>query len=397
MAENVKLRRATRTIGLTIYSIFAVAISIFIALFLFEHFFASRLENRILGEVGGAPIRELELYPFTGFHLREHHHAKGNIEPGQPYKDFNIQSADLGFFGIQFSKIPKKKPNEYRIILIGGSGAQGWGARTNKDMLETKIAYYLNDALSNCNTSVSVFNMAMGASITYQNYVALNLWGHRIEPDLILSYSGMNDYSIVTYDQFPTYYRFPELLGVLEFHRATYFPEGSLADLLAKIYPNTMTKTRLGTIAKLPYSDFYRNEAAHQYARRMRRAGLIPADGARSSEIFERVTHPLYIEALKSIKRDFEGIPMAVVFQASTSWEGENARLYDGWFSRIVPDLKGYKNDDWIFLDGHSFMRQHPDINTGMHLGNAGQDVLSRRIAEELLTHWRQAKLPLCK
>src|SRR5438552_4186854 len=36
----------------------------------------------------------------------------------------------------------------------------------------------------------------MGGSISYQNFLALNLWGHALDPDAILSVSGFNELTL---------------------------------------------------------------------------------------------------------------------------------------------------------------------------------------------------------
>jgi hypothetical protein len=58
--------------------------------------------------------------------------------------------------------------------------------------------------------------------------------------------------------------------------------------------------------------------------------------------------------------------------------------FYSSWFSDARRSLQGYINDDWYFIDANAYMLSHPDVNTGTHLGDAGQDVLSRYLAEQL-------------
>ncbi len=95
-----------------------------------------------------------------------------------------------------------------------------------------------------------------------------------------------------------------------------------------------------------------------------------------------------HINALKSIKRDFQGIPVAVVWQAvlpdelSRSWFARTAPdFYERNFADLKKGLAGYVNDDWLFLDAHQHLKGRPE-NTGTHLGSAGQDLVARFIAE---------------
>jgi len=194
-----------------------------------------------------AAVRTLELHPFTGWHCLSHFHHVGPM-PGEINGDrmFDVRSGPKGFFvDFDFDKPPKKKANEYRVILIGGSGAQGWGSLTNDHMLYKQLEKRLNLRSDSCGRRFRVINMAMAGSITYQNYIALNLWGHSLEPDLILSYSGRNDWFVpILHERAPdSYYHFNELLAM------TYCSRGTTPCLgfLYSLFPNIMTGTNIGT------------------------------------------------------------------------------------------------------------------------------------------------------
>jgi hypothetical protein len=160
-------------------------------------------------------IRTLDLYPWTGWQVQSDFHHKGDMPyEEQPYRDYDRTTGRLGFFDVDVLNVPPKAPCEKRIILIGGSGAQGWGARTNADTIARRLETWLNPDAEAQKFTIKVFNLAMGSSISYQNFIALNLHGHRIEPDLIVSYSGRNDYRIPEDNRNDGYYYFNELLAL---------------------------------------------------------------------------------------------------------------------------------------------------------------------------------------
>ena len=71
-------------------------------------------------------------------------------------------------FAIDFDLLnpPPKNANEFRIILIGGSGAQGWGASSTEHTMARLLEQRLNQAEDG--RHYRVINMAMGSSMTHQ-------------------------------------------------------------------------------------------------------------------------------------------------------------------------------------------------------------------------------------
>jgi hypothetical protein len=140
-------------------------------------------------------IDRLDLYPYEGFRNRADVHEVGErVNEAQSYKDFDYRFGPLGLFGdIDVRHPPAKPDNEIRIILIGGSGAMGEGARTDDDMLYRKLELRLNELMRDSNWHVQVINLAQGGNNNYQSFIALNRWGHQLDPDVILSSSGRND------------------------------------------------------------------------------------------------------------------------------------------------------------------------------------------------------------
>src|SRR5580700_6124546 len=143
-------------------------------------------------------MRTLDAYPFTGGHIQA---FKTERKPlwSNYYDDFDVTSGEYGFFiDFHLETPPPKQDNEIRIVLTGGSTAQGWGGRSNADMfyklLPAKLSQELQEHGRNC--KVTVVNLAMGSSHIYQNYIALNKWAHPLRPDAIISFSGHNEIGV---------------------------------------------------------------------------------------------------------------------------------------------------------------------------------------------------------
>lgn len=226
-----------KTGGLILYFLFTPIMILFGALFLFDNY-VDMWTSSLPGGTGGHDLssREtsfqyLELFPFTGWHAQSNFHHRGPM-PWEATntlyeEDFDIESGPMGFF-MEFdpTKPPPKKANEFRIILIGGSGAQGWGAQTNEHMLYKQLEKRLNEIFDETGLTIRVLNMAMGSSITVNNFIALNMWGHPLQPDLILSYSGRNDW-VVPYiheGSTDTFFHFSELNTLVYASRGSVFP-----------------------------------------------------------------------------------------------------------------------------------------------------------------------------
>jgi len=109
---------------------------------------------------------------------------RGSSTVGLDEKNNNLEYEPYVMFGHgwekKFSNLEKK--NKKRILIIGGSTAEGW--RT--DILENIIKESLN-------IEVNVINGAHGAYNSRQQLVILSIWGDRIKPDIVISLDGAND------------------------------------------------------------------------------------------------------------------------------------------------------------------------------------------------------------
>ena len=120
----------------------AVLISVgaaFGAVLIFDRFIASGFQSGLPGHDNAYTVRTarmMELLPYSGWHMQ------ANIKAGQtPPDGSGLREPDLGplGFAIDFDpeRPPAKTPGEFRIVLIGGSGAQGWGAPSPDQSMAT--------------------------------------------------------------------------------------------------------------------------------------------------------------------------------------------------------------------------------------------------------------------
>lgn len=84
-----------------------------------------------------------------------------------------------------------KQRGEKIILLTGGSAAQGVGATSNEATIAGRMEYYLNQAQQK--VRYRVINLAMPSWISYQEFIALDLFGSQFDPDWIVVMDGVND------------------------------------------------------------------------------------------------------------------------------------------------------------------------------------------------------------
>tara|TARA_A100001011_G_C14308149_1_gene844229 strand:- start:2940 stop:3923 length:984 start_codon:yes stop_codon:yes gene_type:complete len=111
---------------------------------------------------------------------------RGSSTIGLQSRNNNLKYQPFVMFGSnwehKFKKIEKKPNNIKRILIIGGSTAQGWKPEVLKNTIE-----------ENSDLRVEVFNGAHGAYNIRQQLIVLSVWGKRIDPDIVISLDGAND------------------------------------------------------------------------------------------------------------------------------------------------------------------------------------------------------------
>jgi len=350
-------------------------------------------------QIQGRPTaRTLELFPYDGWHIQANYHHQGPMPwEGLTYAEkatnvFDVQTGAMGFFiDFDLDHPPDKAANEFRIVLIGGSGAQGWGGTTNDRMMYSQLNRILNERLAHRGVFIRVINMAMGSSVSYQNFIALNRWGHALEPDLILSYSGRNDFVVplLNLPTADTHYVFRELDAMAIAARPYEVPKS--CERLNAWFPNILNRTTGGRALKLASGfDDYLHKAEESYSRSR---GL----ACRSAqEALDQVVIPLHVHSLQSIKRDFRGIPILLAWQAVHGVELVDYErklgtdFYNRTYTEVRRQLEGYENDRWYFVNIHQLVENRRDGRFGTHLDDAAHKIVATLLAEHLEPHvWR--------
>jgi hypothetical protein len=344
-------------------------------------------------------MRTLEYYPFTGGHVQAYKTERGRQPWTSFYDDFDVVSGEYGFFiDFRLESPPAKKDNEIRIVLAGGSTAQGWGGQTNADMfyklLPVRLTQRLQEQGGNC--PVTLVNLAMGSSHIYQSFIALNKWAHSLHPDAIVSFSGNNELAVPSLTKSDADFLGSEPGALL--HVLRYSASPPWLKKLARFYPGIVRRTLLGSMVRLFYlSEYNEDWAANYYLSRTDEAfGPMPNADARrryeaaikgltNAEIVDSVSIPLYVQSLESISRDFAGMPIFAVFQPVGGVSEEYARMSVA-IPRQVNDEDHY--DDVKFLDLRRVWQEHGffpgSLVDGLHLSNEGHVLVTDYLSDYL-------------
>jgi hypothetical protein len=339
----------------------------------------------------------LELYPWDGFHNRANFEVTGDMaNETQPYHDYDWRFGPLGYLNtFDIRKPPPKAEDEIRVILIGGSATFA-GPRTNEDMLDRKLELRLNQLMSHSSMHVRVINMGVGGSVTYQNFFSLNQWGHQLQPDIILSYSGRNDLWVPFNEGGDGYFGFREVNHLVTMSdRTSQADEPLIMRWLAEQFPHLYWETPLPLYLKLLFWEKrYQDIADARYRKRRGIPQALQCCGRRRDAEAMKVNTGIAlrseIHGLQSIKRDFLGIPMIVAWQALNPSEfpdliGMRADDYEQFYEAVVEQTRGYLNDDWLFINVNAEFARKARPSIGTHLGNEGSVAVANFIADNMI------------
>ena len=368
---------------------------------LFDGYLLSHRHAALADEDADEPtMRTMEYYPFTGGQIQAYKRERGKLPWSNYYDDFDVASGEYGFFiDFRLEAPSPKQDNEIRIVLTGGSAAQGWGGRTNADMfyqlLPTKLSQELKEHGHNC--KVTVVNLAMGASHIYQNFIALNKWAHPLQPDAIISFSGHNELWIPETsrgDADELAIREGGLLYVLRYSASPRWLK-----MLGRYYPGIVKRTAVGSLIRLMYLSDYSDDWAANYllSRIDPNFGPMPREELKRryqaaiksltiDEIVDSVSIPLYENSLESISRDFPGTPVFAVFQPLYQSPEVYTRMTTV-VPRKVNDQDHYA--DIKFLNLQRVWEEHNyypgSLVDSVHLSNDGHKLVTTYLSDELL------------
>lgn len=325
-------------------------------------------------------LNTFDVYPWTGGHTQAN--ARG-VD--------GLRSGDHGFFiDFDLDRPPPKAADERRIIWTGGSGAAGWGATTNAAF----VASLLQDEFRRANPcadngTLRVINLAMGGSKSYQNFIALNYWGHGLNPDMIVSFSGHNDMDALTSGG-AVWRGYYTLAGLALMTR--YDESPGWLKTVGRFFPNIARNVRLGNAVRSFNLPQYEEKARDHYAQAF---NIDMIDPSAAYGLLRRE----YIHALRSIKRDFVDVPLAVIqqpYMASDASPGKAAQKtplskdqWIGYYQQLYEDtrneLSGSAESGWIFFSAHQYYadnmaaRYQPD--DGVHMSDAKQAEIAKVLA----------------
>lgn len=132
---------------------------------------------------------EIKLLKYNNFDIRL-------IQPNQQIGEIDINTE--GFRGKEFSV--KKKPDEYRIFVVGSSMVFGLGATSG----ETTIPSILQKKFELIDNNITVINAGIVAANSASETYLIEKYLTKYEPDLIIVYEGYTDsWDIPKYDIIP--------------------------------------------------------------------------------------------------------------------------------------------------------------------------------------------------
>jgi lysophospholipase L1-like esterase len=347
-------------------------------------------------------MRTLDYYPFTGGQIQAFNTERKPLWSNY-YDDFDVTSGEYGFFiDFHLETPPPKQDNEIRIVLTGGSTAQGWGGRTNADMfyqlLPARLTQELQEHGRNCR--VTVVNLAMGSSHIYQNFIALNKWAHPLKPDAIISFSGHNEIGVLWNGKGDGPYGLAAVEGGF-LHVLRYSASPPWLKKIAEYYPGIVKRTMLGSLIRLMYlsdysddwkADYYFNRVDPDFRPLPREELQQRYKAAMKSltirDIVDGVSIPLYEHSLESISRDFPDTPIFAVFQPFRPyrpWLEDYARM-----TTVIPRKINDEdhNDKVKFLNLQTVWQEH-DFFPGslvdpVHFSNDGHKLVTTYLSDWL-------------
>ena len=95
---------------------------------------------------------------------------------------------------LSFSTVRPKAANEKVVVLTGGSAMWGVGATSGTTTIASQLELKLNSAQTG--VKYKVFNLAMGGWQSFQQFIALSMYGGNLQPDWIITMDGYNDAAV---------------------------------------------------------------------------------------------------------------------------------------------------------------------------------------------------------
>ena len=175
------------------------------------------------------------------------------------------------------------------------------------------------------------------------------------------------------------YYFFNELNSLAMAARASEVPP--YLSWLVWFLPNVMNKTTLGYGIKYAlFPDYFLRRAKESYDRSYGRHYSDP------NKFMDEVVTPGYIHTMKSIRRDFDGIPILIVWQALHQSEIQmhfsyvhelHKDFYDRMYQQVTSQLSG---SGWYVTNFYAYNQKMPSREIWVHPTDDGQRLLAQYI-----------------
>lgn len=138
-----------------------------------------------------ADKKRFKSHPFLPYAPKENDSRKIHVYRQEIGKvlTYDYTNNSLGFRTKEFAF--QKQAGVKRIVVLGGSTT--WDGPTNDKTWPSFLEKKLNEYYKDRNTHIEVINLAMDGAFSYVSLTILNLLGVMYEPDLVISYDGVND------------------------------------------------------------------------------------------------------------------------------------------------------------------------------------------------------------
>lgn len=146
---------------------------------------------RAYGKFGGLQGRRLAARDPLSATYEPYGNSGYRPAPGKVERFPNGTAAHYNALAYRGPVVHEAKPaGVYRIILLGGSTAVGYGVNDDQT-IDSFMRRFLHEQRPH--TCFEVVNLALGGYDSYQDYERMRVDGTRLGPDLVIIHSGIND------------------------------------------------------------------------------------------------------------------------------------------------------------------------------------------------------------
>tara|TARA_R110002072_G_scaffold51608_1_gene138372 strand:+ start:1927 stop:3066 length:1140 start_codon:yes stop_codon:yes gene_type:complete len=333
-----------------------------------------------------------QAHPILGGLVRENFRHQGRMPWEERYNrnnydDYDVRSSRFGFFTEHpVDNFPAKEAGEVRLVLVGGSGAQGWGGRTNSSMFYSLVQAGLDKRFAG--VRVRVINIASAGHQLYPNCAAtLDYFAHDLRPDAIVAYVGANDLGQPHANNWI-------VPGTNAFRHAYEYPTPIW--VLGKLFPRMTNRYGLGPWLKRNLYGTSTRKASQEAWLRYLGAATQEGKPLSPRDLYDKVVLPFFLRGAHSIERNFPSVPLVLAWQAvhrnhaynSWYWEG----VYEEFYADVKANLEAAPGDRWTFVDANRLAREPEhsgregwlDGSVAIHCDDVGHEILSEILIQAL-------------